>query len=149
MGHLVTDRLGELLQEHEHLYGVLCRDATLTDIELMAQAGYHLVWLDLEHCPQSIPELIRLTRSIEHLGMVPLVRIPELLRTNVQPLVDGGVRIVTLPDVRTVEQAARLVQMGKFPPWDSGASPPPAPGSAFSLVLIRWRPCAGPTGRFG
>ena len=54
---LISDRLGELLQEHEFLYGVICRDATLTDIELMAQAGYHIVWLDLEHCPQSVPEL--------------------------------------------------------------------------------------------
>ena len=133
MGHLVTDRLGELLQEHKHLYGVLCRDATLTDIELMAQAGYHLVWLDLEHCPQSIPELIRLTRSIEHLGMVPLVRIPELLRTNVQPLVDGGVRIVTLPDVRTVEQAARLVQLGKFPPLGQRGVSSTSAGIGFQL----------------
>lgn len=133
MAHLVSDRLGELLREHEHLYGVLCRDATLTDIELMAQAGYHLVWLDLEHCPQSISELIRLTRSIEHLGMVPLVRIPELLRTNVQPLLDGGVRIVTLPDVRTVEQAARLVQLGKFPPLGQRGVSSTGAGTGFQL----------------
>ena len=43
----LSSRLGELLAEHEALYGVICRDATLTDIELMAQAGYHVVWLDV------------------------------------------------------------------------------------------------------
>jgi len=113
---LIRDRLGELLQKHKFLYGVICRDATLTDIELMAQAGYQIVWLDLEHCPQSIAELVRLSRTITHLGMVPLVRVPELLRTNIQPLVDGGVQIVALPDVRDADQAARLVQLGKYPP---------------------------------
>ena len=130
---LISDRLGELLQEHEFLYGVICRDATLTDIELMAQAGYHIVWLDLEHCPQSVPELIRLTRTVNHLGMVPLVRVPELLRTNVQPLVDGGVQIVALPDVRDADQAALLVQLGKYPPLGQRGVATTSAGTAFQL----------------
>ena len=72
------------------------RDVTLTDIELMAQEGYHIVWIDLEHSPQSSEEAIQLSRTIDHLGMVPLVRIRELSRTNVQPLLDGGVQVIVL-----------------------------------------------------
>ena len=87
--HAITDRLGELLGKNDLLYGVICRDVTLTDIELMAQEGYHIVWIDLEHSPQSSEEAIQLSRTIDHLGMVPLVRIRELSRTNVQPLLDG------------------------------------------------------------
>ena len=78
----LTDRLGELLREQGSLYGVICRDATLTDIELMAQIGYHIIWLDMEHGPQSMAETLRLGRTITHLGMVPLVRMPELSRTK-------------------------------------------------------------------
>ena len=130
---LITDRLAQLLEEHKFLCGVICRDATLTDIELMAQAGYHLIWLDLEHCPQSISELVRLTRTIKHLGMVPLVRVPELLRTNIQPLVDGGVQIVALPDIRCAEQAALLVQLGKYPPLGQRGVASTSAGNNFQL----------------
>lgn len=130
---LITDRFGELLKEREFLYGVICRDATPTDIELMALAGYSVVWLDFEHCPQSISELIRLTRTINHLGMVSLVRVPELSRTNVQPLVDGGVQIVALPDVRSAAQAARLVQLGKYPPLGERGVASTAAGNRFQL----------------
>ena len=112
----MSNRLGQLLEENEFLYGVICRDVTFTDIELMAQEGYHIVWIDLEHSQQSTEEAIRLGRSVSHLGMVPLVRIRELSRTNVQPLVDGGVQVIVLPDVRSAEQAAELVQLGKYPP---------------------------------
>ena len=71
----MSNRLGELLSENDFLYCVICRDVTLTDIELMAQEGYHLVWIDLEHSAQSMEEAIQLGRSITHLGMVSVVRI--------------------------------------------------------------------------
>ena len=48
--------------------------------------------------------------------MVPLVRIPELIRTHVQVLLDGGVHILNLPDVRSPQQAAEFVKLGKYPP---------------------------------
>ena len=113
---MLTDRLSDLLNEHDVLYGVICRDATLTDIELMAQEGYNIVWLDLEHGPQSVEDAIRLGRMITHLGMVPLARITELTRTNIQRLLDGGMQVLTLPDVRAASEAAEFVQLGKFPP---------------------------------
>ena len=95
---------------------MICRDATLTDVELMAQVGYHVVWLDLEHSPRSQWwMLFNLAETVTHLGMVPLVRILELSRTNVQPLVDGGVQIVALPDVRSAAEAAELIRLTKYP----------------------------------
>ena len=112
----MNDRLGELLKENELLYGVICRDVTFTEIELMAREGYHVVWIDLEHSPHSTEEAVQLGRTVSHLGMVPLVRIRELSRTNVQPLVDGGIQVIVFPDVRNAEQAADLVQLGKYPP---------------------------------
>ena len=129
----MTDRLNQLLTKHERLYGVICRDATLTEVELMAQVGYHIVWIDLEHSPQSTSEAIRLGRSIVHLGMVPLVRIPELSRTHVQILLDGGIQGLVLPDVKNVGQVKKLVHMGKYPPLGGrGISSTPA-GTGFTL----------------
>ncbi len=132
--HPIADHLGELLAKNDLLYGVICRDVTLTDIELMAQEGYHIVWIDLEHSPQSSEEAIQLSRTITHLGMVPLVRIRELSRTNVQPLLDGGAQVIVLPDVRSAKQATELVQLGKYPPSGQRGFSSTNAGIGFQLV---------------
>ena len=129
----LSNRLGELLAEHETLFGVICRDATLTDIELMAQAGYHVVWLDMEHGPQSTAEVLRLGRTITHLGMVPLVRMPELSRTQVQRLLDGGIQVLALPDVRNAGEAARFVELGKYPPLGQRGVSSSSAGTDFTM----------------
>ena len=129
----MSSRLKELLKTEEVLYGVICRDTTMTDLELMAQLGYSVVFLDLEHGPQSTAEVLRLGRTITHLGMVPMARIPELTRTQVQRLLDGGMEILTLPDVRSAAQAARLVQLGKFPPLGERGVSSSSAGTGFTL----------------
>ncbi len=112
----MNDRLTELLAANRTLYGLICRDATSADMELMAQAGYHVVFLDLEHGAPPEQELMRLGRTAAQLGMVPMVRIPELTRTHVQRLLDAGTQIINLPDVRSADEAAELVRLGKYPP---------------------------------
>lgn len=112
----MADQLTQLLNKHNRLYGVICRDATPIDIELFAQLGYHLVWIDLEHSTKPLSEVIRLGRSIAHLGMIPLVRIPELSRAYVQLLLDGGIQILILPDVRSANEARQFVELAKYPP---------------------------------
>jgi len=129
----LNDRLGELLSENQMLYGVICRDLTLIDAELMAQEGYNIVWIDLEHCPQSTSEALRLCRTISHLGMVPLVRILELTRTHVQRILDGGGQIITLPDTRNAAEVAKLVQLGKYPPVGGRGVSTSSAGTNYSI----------------
>jgi 2-keto-3-deoxy-L-rhamnonate aldolase RhmA len=95
---------------------MICRDASRTDLELLAQAGYHMVWLDLEHSHQSTGIAIELCRTASHLGMVPLVRAIELSRTHVQRLLDNGAEILAIPDTRNVDELKELVRLGKYPP---------------------------------
>ena len=129
----MIDRVSQLLSQDKPLYGLICRDVTLLEIELMALAGYQIVWLDLEHNHQSDEETIRLCRTITHLGMVPLVRIPELSRTHVQKLLDGGVEIIALPVVRDADHAAGLVQLGKYPPLGERGISSSTPRTGFTL----------------
>ena len=129
----MNDRLGELLRENDVLYGVICRDATLTDVELMAQTGYHILWIDLEHGPQSTSEALRLGRTATHLGLVPLVRMLEASRTHVQALLDGGIQVLNLPDVREPSTAAELVRLGKYPPQGERGVSSSSAGTNFSL----------------
>ena len=112
----MTGQLSKLLNDKDVLCGMLCRDPTAIEIELMAQAGCDLVWVDLEHAPFNPSEAAALFRSIVHLGMAPLARIVELTRTQVQVLLDAGAENFVLPDTRNVSQAAELVRLSKFPP---------------------------------
>src|SRR5687768_8203838 len=112
----MTDVLGDALARKETLWGVLCRDASITDLELMQRAGYRIVWFDLEHGGMNLADVMRLSRTADHLGMVSAVRIPVLSRAFVQPLLDQAVRIVILPDVADASHAAGLVELGRFPP---------------------------------
>ena len=130
----MEDRLGELLSGNRALFGVICRDATHTDLELMAQSGYHVVWIDLEHGSQSMTQAVGLARTARLLGMVPLVRILELTRTHVQAALDGGFQIVTLPDIRSASEAARFVELGKYPPVGRRGVSSTSAGSGFRIA---------------
>lgn len=129
----MADRLHELLKENEIIYGVICRDPTLIDMELLAQAGYKAVWIDLEHGPLSVTQAIRIGRTITHLGMIPLVRIVELTRSYVQRLLDGGIPIILLPDIRRAEQAEELVRLAKYPPQGRRGVSSDGAGTGFTL----------------
>ncbi|MBT5873559.1 MAG: hypothetical protein HOH43_09085 [Candidatus Latescibacteria bacterium] len=108
--------LSQLLDSHDRLYGLVCRDLTDVDVELMANLGYHFAWIDLEHATMAPEKVVRLSRSLANQGIVPLVRIPELSRALVQVLLDDGVHILTLPDVRSAQQVAEFVALGMYPP---------------------------------
>jgi 2-keto-3-deoxy-L-rhamnonate aldolase RhmA len=112
----MTDRLKELLDQHDILYGIICRDPTMIELELIAQAGYHLVWVDLQHGAFSVPDVIRTSRTISHLGMFPLVRVGELLQSEMQRLLDGGVKCLLLPLIRDAAMTEQFVRFTKFPP---------------------------------
>lgn len=129
----MKDRLGQLLDENAVLSGITSRDPTLTDLELMAMAGCHVVWLDLEHAPLTITRAVELCRTITHLGMVPMARIIELTRTHVQALLDGGCQIVLMPNVQDAAQAEEFVRLGKFPPRGERGASSSAPGLDFNL----------------
>ena len=129
----MLNRLGQLLNENRRLYGVICRDATAIDVELLALAGFHIVWFDLEHCPQPTEEIVHLARLATHLGLVPLVRIPELIRTHVQLHLDGGVQIIALPDIQHVDEAHDLVRLGKYPPIGQRGISTTIPAIDFAL----------------
>ena len=129
----MIDQLGQLLDEHKILYGIICRDPTMIELELAAQIGYTVVWIDLEHAPFDLAEANRLCRTITHLGMVPLVRVVELTKSQVQSVLDGGFQIVLLPMVADAAQAQQFVQLGKYPPLGRRGLSSCSAGTGYSL----------------
>jgi 4-hydroxy-2-oxoheptanedioate aldolase len=119
----VERRLVELLAGGTPRYGVICRDATQTDLELIAGAGFSSIWMDLEHGGPPLADALALCRFARSLGLIALLRVPELTRAFVQPALDAGIDGIVVPDVRDVATARELVRLGRFPPvGDRGGS---------------------------
>jgi 2-keto-3-deoxy-L-rhamnonate aldolase RhmA len=129
----MIDCLADLLDQNEILYGITCRDPSETDLELLSQVGYQVIWVDLEHGAISDGRAMKLCRTITHLGMIPLARIIELNRSQVQMLLDVGYRILILPSVTDAQQAQRFVELGKYPPLGQRGVSSTAAGNEFSL----------------
>ena len=129
----MDERLQKLLDQHNQLYGVISRDPTLVDLEVMAQEGYHVVWFDLEHSTISLSKAADLGRFAWHLGMIPMARVVELSRGQVQVMADGGFKIIVLPDVKNAAQASKLVQLGKYPPLGQRGISTTATGNDYRL----------------
>ena len=129
----MIDQLGQLLDQRKVLYGVLCRDPTMIELELIAQAGYSVVWIDLEHAPFDVAKANQICRTIVHLGMVPAVRIVELTKSQVQCVLDGGYQIVLLPMVADAAQAQQFVKLGKYPPLGRRGLSSCAAGTDYTL----------------
>ena len=133
MINALSDPLTECLEKEDLLFGVICRDATHVDIELIAAAGYKIVWFDREHSSQSLSEMLRLSRTVVHLGMIPLLRVSELSRAQIQTALDGGMQIVTLPNVQNAEMTRSLVSYGKYPPVGTRGVSTTNAGAGYNL----------------
>ena len=129
----MNDRLNELLKKNGNIFGILCRDPRMTDLELLAKAGYHILWLDSEHAPYNPEEIVKMCRTITHLGMIPMVRIVEMIRTHVQILLDGGAQALLLPNIRDADQARTMVRLSKFPPLGARGLASSAPALGYVL----------------
>jgi len=84
--------------------------------ELMAQAGYQWVALDLEHGHFSNHQLPDLFRAIEIGGALPLARVATPTVIQCRQALDGGAAGVVIPMITSAEQLESLVSGCHWPP---------------------------------
>lgn len=84
-------------------------------VEIAAYAGFDFVVIDLEHSMLSMSDAYRHIVVAAGLGLVPLVRIPSHDHGVVQRVLDAGAAGILVPHVDTVEQAAAVARMVRFP----------------------------------
>lgn len=85
-------------------------------LNMAKEAGFDLVFFDLEHGAYSYETLSSMCSHARALGIMPLVRVPELARAHVSRALDCGARGVMVPMLETPEQARLLVEWAKYPP---------------------------------
>ena len=83
--------------------------------EILAQAGFDWLIIDMEHAPVDIDSLVRQLQAIgDH--SVPFVRAPWNDHVAIKRILDAGARGIVIPYVNTREEAETAVAACKFPP---------------------------------
>jgi 2-dehydro-3-deoxyglucarate aldolase/4-hydroxy-2-oxoheptanedioate aldolase len=89
---------------------------TLETMELLAEAGFEFVVIDLEHSPLTLQSAYKLFVVAQSLGMTALVRVPDRSGNYLQRVLDSGVDGVLVPQVSTVDEAATAIGQMTFSP---------------------------------
>lgn len=84
--------------------------------EIMANAGFDWLAVDLEHSVITIREAEELIRVIDLAGVKPLVRLTSNHPDQIKRVMDAGSHGIIVPMVNSVADAQRAVAAVKYPP---------------------------------
>ena len=84
--------------------------------EIMANAGFDWLAVDLEHSVITIREAEELIRIIELSGTTPLVRLTSNDPDQIKRVMDAGSHGVIVPMVNSADDAKKAVNAVKYPP---------------------------------
>jgi len=104
------------LRAGQPAFGTLLHLADPLAAEMMASVGFEWLLVDTEHGPIDLATLAAMFATITRYPVAPLVRVHALAEENVKRVLDAGAWGVLAPNVRTAEEAERLVAACKYPP---------------------------------
>jgi 2-keto-3-deoxy-L-rhamnonate aldolase RhmA len=82
----------------------------------MANAGYDLIWTELQHDQRDWSSAARMWRTCPHARAVPGTRVAYSDEKEIQHAVDAGALVIVVPTVDTVEEAIEARNWTYFPP---------------------------------
>jgi 2-keto-3-deoxy-L-rhamnonate aldolase RhmA len=86
-------------------------------VQFAKNAGFDVLWIEMEHSTYSITEASILSSAGMMAGLTPIVRVPYQCGMGyVQQVLDSGALAVVFPHIATVADAKAAVKMCKFPP---------------------------------
>lgn len=102
-------------------HGELCvgTTATLTDssvVELFGQAGYDILWVEMEHSSLSLDHALNHVRTCRGVGLAPFVRVPSLDPIVVKPVLEMHPAALIIPRISSVADAEAAVTGCRYPP---------------------------------
>ena len=85
-------------------------------IEIIGQAGFDFVVLDLEHGPNTVLSLQNLIRAAEVTNLFPIVRVKEDTPSLISEVLDVGAGGIQVPQISRREEAEEVLQAARFIP---------------------------------
>lgn len=111
-----TNTLKRKLKRREITLGSWITLGNTAVAEIMANAGFEWLVVDMEHSVITLDIAQQLIQVIEGCGAVPLVRVGENNATVIKRVMDAGAYGVIVPMVNTKKQAEAAVNAVKYPP---------------------------------
>lgn len=87
-----------------------------TAAECLGLAGLDFMIVDTEHGALDPLGALDIIRAAKLYGVTPLARVQEISRPAILKLLDAGAMGLIIPCVKTVEDAERIVEYGKYAP---------------------------------
>jgi 4-hydroxy-2-oxoheptanedioate aldolase len=89
---------------------------TTESVEIMADAGFDFVVIDLEHAPLGLDTAARMISLARATRILPLVRVPGHDAAMIGRILDAGAGGILAPHVDSADEARRVVAATRFPP---------------------------------
>jgi 2-dehydro-3-deoxyglucarate aldolase/4-hydroxy-2-oxoheptanedioate aldolase len=89
---------------------------TTESVEIMADAGFDFVVIDLEHSPLGLDTAARMISLARASQVLPLVRVPGHDEARIGRILDAGAAGILAPHVDSADDARRVVSAMRFPP---------------------------------
>lgn len=83
--------------------------------EILGEAGFDVLFIDMEHGPGDIQTLITQIHALKGLNTIPLVRAPWNDFVQIKRILDAGAYGLLVPYVNTKQEAEQVVQAVRYP----------------------------------
>ena len=108
--------LAQKMKENQLISGtvIACGNPLIT--EMVAQCGFDVLWMDMEHSAIDIESLVLNLMAARSGGTPVWVRVPWNDPVRVKPVLDMGADGIIFPFIRTLEDAQLAVASCTYPP---------------------------------
>jgi 2-keto-3-deoxy-L-rhamnonate aldolase RhmA len=123
--------LRQRLRDAQPVFGCTITSTGLDVAARAATAGFHFLWLELEHSPLTLETVRNIVLATRDLPAVPFARVPVTETWTAKRVLDAGVHGVIFPFVSTPALAKVASEACRYPP--AGIR-----GSGASLATTSW-----------
>jgi 4-hydroxy-2-oxoheptanedioate aldolase len=113
---VTTNRVKALLKAGKTAIGVSMVLPSPPAAEILAQAGFDWLWIDMEHAALNLETAHRMIQATQGTETVPIVRVVWNLHWLAKPVLDMGAMGVIMPQVSSKQEAVDAVQAVRYPP---------------------------------
>ena len=102
--------LKERIRSGEAVHGCWINLASTVSAEIVGQAGFDWLLLDLEHGAGDVAILYQQLQALSASSSTPIVRIDNLSRPKVQRILDAGATGIMFPQIQSSQEADEAIQ---------------------------------------
>ncbi|MFI3172616.1 MAG: aldolase/citrate lyase family protein [Eubacteriales bacterium] len=107
--------IGNKLRNHEKVCASWIQSGSAVNAEILAEAGFDMVVIDMEHSQTTLPGLVSMLQAMKGTGCFSMVRVPWNDKVWMKHVLDCGVEGIHVPYVSTREEAEQAVSFCKYP----------------------------------